>query len=177
MSLSEEMAVSLRALQALASTSRMDVLRCLTTRRMMAAEVSTKLGIHKSSAHKHLLRLARAGFVARHDDDRAWVYYSLTPQGRHLVSSERPRIALLFALAVLMLTIAVAFLGWRAYAWRNPDGDGTWGVDEIFPRVRPGFFTASVILAMSLAVLAATAAIPLLRRLAARPNSANEVIP
>lgn len=92
-----EIAVSIRSLHALTSGGRMRVLRCLTTRRMTSAEVSATLRMRKSSAHKHLLRLARAGFVQRHDDgDRVWVYYSLTSAGRHLAESERPRLVLLF---------------------------------------------------------------------------------
>lgn len=169
MGLGSEIGISLRSLHALTSAPRMDVLRLLLKRRMTAAEVSAELKIRKSSAHKHLTRLAEAGFLMRHDDaDRVWVYYSLTPQGRHLVKSERPRIALLFATAAALLILAVVYVAWRAYEWRNPDGDGTWGVDEIFPRVRPAFFTASVILAMAIGLLALTAAVPLARRLTGR---------
>lgn len=166
---SGEIAVSLRSLQALASNARMDVLRCLTSRRMTAAEVSAKLGIRKSSAHKHLSRLARAGFVTRHDDDRVWVYYNLTNEGRHLVTTERPRLVLLLSSALILTTLSLVFIAWRIYAWRNTDGDGTWGVDEIFPRPRAGFFTVTVILAVTLVILATAAAIPIARRLASRP--------
>lgn len=94
------------------------------SRRMTAAEVSAKLGIHKSSAHEHLSRLADAGLLTRHADD-------------------------IRAVAAL-LVLAVVCVGWRASEWRNPDGDGTWGVDEPFPRVRAGL----VILAMAIALLA-----------------------
>lgn len=146
---SEEIVISLRSLQALASKARMDVLRCLTSRRMTAAEVSSRLSIRKSSAHKHLLGLARAGFVSRHDDgDRVWIYYSLTHQGRHLVKSERPRLVLLLSASLLMVAGAFAFVAWRVYLWTHPDGTGTWGVDEIFPRPRPAFFTPGVVIAI-----------------------------
>lgn len=164
----EEVAVSLRSLRALSSDARMNVLRCLMSRRMTAAEVSANLRIRKSSAHKHLSRLDRAGFVRRHDDSRVWVYYSLTLEGRHLVESERPRLILLLGTAVLLLTASLSFLAWKVSAWRDPDREGTWGVDEIFPRPRPEFFTAGVIVALSLVLVAATMAAPLLWRLTAR---------
>lgn len=164
-----EIAVSIRSLHAITSGGRMRVLRCLTTRRMTSAEVSAVLRMRKSSAHKHLLRLARAGFVRRHDNgDRMWVYYSLTPEGRHLAQSERPRLVLLLSTALLLLTASAAFLAWRVYAWRNPDGEGTWGVDEIFPRPRPEFFSAGVVLAIALVLTTASIALPLLWRLRSR---------
>lgn len=56
---------------------------------MTAAEVASALSIHESSAHKHLL-VAAAGFARRHyEDERLWVHYSLTLEGRHFTQSER----------------------------------------------------------------------------------------
>lgn len=121
MSKGAEIVVSIRSLQALSSGGRMRVLRCLSTRRMTAAEVSSVLSIRKSSAHKHLTRLFSAGFVRRHDDERLWVYYSLTAHGRHLVASERPCVVLMLATSVVISLAAIAYLGSRVWAkYRSP---------------------------------------------------------
>lgn len=177
MSLSDELAFTLKSLQALTSGGRMSVLRCLRQRRMTAAEVASALDIQKSSAHKHLLRLSTAGFVKRHDDDRVWVYYSLTREGRHLAETERPRLVLLLGTSLAALAAAATFLYWRVHKWTNTDGQGTWGVDEIFPRPRPEFFTPAVLASIALGVLALLAALHLGWRVAAsRRQHASDAI-
>ncbi|MFA5862794.1 MAG: winged helix-turn-helix domain-containing protein [Candidatus Thermoplasmatota archaeon] len=142
---SGEIAVTVRALHALTSSGRMDVLRCLRARRMTAAEVAHRAGMRKSSAHKHLTRLASAGFVHRHDDDRVWVYYSLTLHGRHLVESERPRLVLLFASSTLLLMATLVALAWEARLWAKRMEDA-WDVGHIGPKPpMPSFWTTETI--------------------------------
>lgn len=153
-----EMAVTVKSLQALTSGGRMQVLRCLRQRRMTAAEVSTALNIHKSSAHKHLSRLSDAGFVTRHDDDRVWVYYSLTPHGRHLISSERPRFALLLAASVVIVVGAASVIAWRVWEYANLMKEA-WQIDHISgPPPPPEFFTPTAAAATVVLVLALAAA-------------------
>lgn len=142
---SGEIAVTVRALHALTSSGRMDVLRCLRARRMTAAEVADRAGMRKSSAHKHLTRLATAGFVRRHEDDRVWVYYSLTHHGRHLVESERPRLVLLFGVSILLLTTTLAALAWQARLWAKRLEDA-WDIGHIGPKPpMPSFWTTETI--------------------------------
>lgn len=163
---SGEISVTVRALHALTSSGRMAVLKCLRTRRMTAAEVATSAKMRKSSAHKHLVRLATAGFVLRHDDDRVWVYYSLTPQGRHLVESERPRLVLLLAAAVILLTASLALLGLQARRWQK--AVEAWDVAHVGPYA-PSFWTPETIaLASAAAILAAAVAMAVTRLSAAR---------
>lgn len=158
---SQEIAVTVRALHALTSSGRMDVLRCLRSRRMTAAEVSERTGMRKSSAHKHLMRLASAGFVHRHDDDRVWVYYSLSPHGRHLVESERPRLILLFASSTLLLTATTVILAWQARLWAKRMEDA-WDVGHVGPKPpMPSFWTMETIALAVVAIMLGLAAIAL----------------
>jgi DNA-binding MarR family transcriptional regulator len=140
---------------------------------MTSAEVAATLAMRKSSAHKHLTRLTDAGFVQRHEDERKWVYYSLTHPGRHLVETERPRLVLLLGTAVAALAASIGFLAWRVQSWRSIDGDGTWGVDEIFLRPRPEFFTAGVLAAILLTTFATVVASRIGWRLLRARESAN----
>lgn len=166
---SGEIAITVRALHALTSSGRMDVLRCLRARRMTAAEVADRAGMRKSSAHKHLTRLATAGFVHRHDDDRVWVYYSLTSHGKHLVASERPRLVLLFASSTLLLMTTLVALAWQARLWAKRMEDA-WDVGHIGPKPpMPSFWTTETItLAVAAIALGLAAAVLCLRLVRAR---------
>ncbi|ABN57162.1 MULTISPECIES: ArsR/SmtB family transcription factor [Methanoculleus] len=90
--------------EVLASETRLDILKTLTTRRMTITELADNLNLAKSTVHHHLQRLADAGFVAAGDDGHAWVYYALTPEGRALLQPHggaRIRILLAAGLASL----------------------------------------------------------------------------
>jgi len=90
--------------EVLASETRLDILKTLSTRRMTITELADTLDLAKSTVHHHLQRLADAGLVAADDDGRAWVYYALTPEGRALLQphgSARVRIILAAGLASL----------------------------------------------------------------------------
>ena len=90
--------------EVLASETRLDILKTLTTRRMTITELADNLNLAKSTVHHHLQRLADSGFVAAGDDGHAWVYYALTPEGRALLQPHggaRIRILLAAGLASL----------------------------------------------------------------------------
>lgn len=132
----------------------MRVLRCLRVRRMTSAEVSKAIKIRRSSAHSHLTKLAKAGFVIRHDEGRRWVYYSLTTHGRHLADSERPRIVILFAASLTAAAVSGAYVGASAARWFRPEPPGSWGMDPINLYHQPTFFTPAVAAALVLLGLA-----------------------
>lgn len=141
-----EIHVTVRALQALTSGGRMNVLRSLRARRMTAAEVATATKMRKSSAHKHLTRLAIAGFVRRHEDDRVCVYYSLTTHGRHLVESERPRLVLILGGTVVLLCGLAVAVAWQVWAWWRLANEA-WNIDHIGPPPPlPTFWTPALTL-------------------------------
>jgi DNA-binding transcriptional ArsR family regulator len=90
--------------EVLASETRLDILKTLSTRRMTVTELADSLNIAKSTVHHHLQRLAGSGFVAAGEDGHAWVYYALTPEGRALLQPHggaRIRIILTAGLASL----------------------------------------------------------------------------
>lgn len=90
--------------EVLASETRLDILKTLSTRRMTVTELADTLDLAKSTVHHHLQRLADAGLVAADDDGRAWVYYALTSEGRGLLQPHdgtRIRVLLTAGLASL----------------------------------------------------------------------------
>ena len=87
---------------ALASDSRLRILKDLNVRRMTTAELAADLCLAKSTVHHHLRVLVDAGFVVAEDDGHAWVYYALTPEGRALLSPrDGVRVRILLAAALL----------------------------------------------------------------------------
>lgn len=96
-------------LTALASDTRLRMLKDLNVRRMTVAELADDLDLAKSTVHHHLSILVDSGFVAAEDEGHAWVYYALTPEGRALLDPGdgiRIRVLLVAALATLVWGIA-----------------------------------------------------------------------
>lgn len=107
--------VTLTTLRVLSSRTRFELLRRLAVRRMTVSELAKTSGLGKSTVHTHLRPLVASGFVDRHEDDRLWVYYSLTPLGRRLVQAARPRLVIVGALGLAGLATGLLLL-WLALA-------------------------------------------------------------
>ncbi len=89
-----------KTLFALASETRIKILKKLGERRMTLTELSRELGISKTAVKEHLDKLVQAGLVKKVDEGRKWVYYELTEKGRAILHPEA-RVALLISSAVL----------------------------------------------------------------------------
>ncbi|WP_067050030.1 winged helix-turn-helix domain-containing protein [Methanofollis ethanolicus] len=99
------------AFTALASESRLRMLKDLNVRRMTIAELAADLDLAKSTVHHHLRVLVDAGFVAAEDDGHAWVYYALTPEGHALLyPHDGVRIRILLATALVTFVGGIAAL-------------------------------------------------------------------
>ena len=103
------------AFKALASETRVSLLKKLGSRRATPSELAASLGISAQAASEHLDKLASAGLVRREDEGRKWVYYSLTEKGRALVRpDEKKKIWVLLSVAVVLL--AFGFFSLFAYS-------------------------------------------------------------
>jgi DNA-binding transcriptional ArsR family regulator len=99
------------AFKVLASDTRLDILKALDERPMTVSELGRKLELNKATVFEHLEKLASAGLVKKQDDDeRKWVYYSLSWKARRILHPERVTIALLFSssLAAMLSGVVVA---------------------------------------------------------------------
>lgn len=99
------------AFKVLASDTRLDILKALDERPMTVSELGRKLDLNKATVFEHLEKLASAGLVKKQDDDeRKWVYYSLSWKARRILHPERVTIALLFSssLGALLTGFVVA---------------------------------------------------------------------
>lgn len=94
--------------KALASDTRIEILKRLDTSQMTVTDLANDLKVNKSAVYKHLSRLLDAGLVKKLDDKRKWVYYKLSMKGMHLMHPERVQIALMLSAAVLAITLAIS---------------------------------------------------------------------
>ncbi len=105
------------AFKALASETRVSLLKKLGNRRATPSELAQSLGVSPQAASEHLAQLERAGLVRRdsrpEDEGRKWVYFSLTEKGRALVApSEQRKIWVLLSVAAVLLAFgAFSFFG------------------------------------------------------------------
>jgi DNA-binding transcriptional ArsR family regulator len=107
------MEIDRQTIKALASESRLSILRALAERRKMPAELTRQLGLAGSTVVEHLRALESAGLVARRETGHKWIYYELTEKGESLI---RPRSPVQFVLA-LSLGLIFVFTGAVRYAY------------------------------------------------------------
>ena len=96
--------------KALATGTRVKILKTLDKRRHTQSELSAALGMSVPTVKEHLSALEKAGLVKRHEEGRKWIYYSLTEKSKCVLDPERKRlwIVLGFFLASIAGTIITA---------------------------------------------------------------------
>ena len=114
-----------RALFALASDTRLDILRSLRTNRRTVSQLADLLGIDKAAVHRHLKKLEEGGLVAR-TEDHGFVYYGLTWKARSMLSpDDNTRIVLLLTCSLICLVGLAAVLATAGGAVEQLAADGT----------------------------------------------------
>jgi DNA-binding transcriptional ArsR family regulator len=99
-----------KALFALASDTRLEILKSLNPMRRTVTQLSQSLGIDKAAVYRHLKKLEEGEFVKRYED-HGFVYYGLTWKARDLLDpKENTRIVILISCAwALLLGAAIIF--------------------------------------------------------------------
>ncbi|MCU0861662.1 MAG: winged helix-turn-helix domain-containing protein, partial [Methanomassiliicoccales archaeon] len=126
-----------KALFALASDSRMEILKALHPQRRTVAQLADQLDIDKAAVHRHLKKLEEGELVVRFED-HGFVYYGLSWKARDVISpGENTKIVIVFGLSALLVTGAAgAFLtslgsmGLRAGEAATPAGDPLNGASD-----------------------------------------------
>ncbi len=104
--------------KALASATRLTVLKALDERRKTLTELSRDMDLNKATVHEHLQLLTAAGLIRKRDDEgRKWIYYELTWTGERILHpQETTTFNVLLGLGFLAAGGGVTFLG-RALGW------------------------------------------------------------
>jgi len=94
--------------KALASDSRLDILKALDNRQMNLKELSKETDLHKMTLHEHLSKLVDAGYVKRLErEGHKWVYYKITWKGKGLLHPGTTKVIVLFTSTFISIIIAI----------------------------------------------------------------------
>jgi DNA-binding transcriptional ArsR family regulator len=92
------------AFKALASDTRLEIIRTLDGKKMSLTELSTATSLNKATLHEHLSKLQDAGLIKRiQREGHKWVYYKLSWKGESLLHPENTKIVIVFAAAFTAL--------------------------------------------------------------------------
>lgn len=102
--------------KALASDTRLDILKALDVRQKTVTELAKELSLNKATVFEHLEKLAAVGLIQKLEDERKWVYWQLTWTGRRLLHPEKITLALLLssAMGTLLTALAAAWMWTRS---------------------------------------------------------------
>ena len=92
------------AFRALASDTRLDILKSLDGKKLSLKDISDVTNLNKATLHEHLSKLNEAGLVKKKSrEGHKWVYYKLSWKGESLLHPENTRIVVLFAATFVIL--------------------------------------------------------------------------
>lgn len=95
-------------IKTLASESRIEILKSLSKRRKMPAEISKEMQLAPSTVVEHLAALEGAGLVRKEETQHKWVYYALTEKGQEITKPATPfNLILMLVFAILTCVISV----------------------------------------------------------------------
>lgn len=105
-----EVESELREVKALASSTRIEILKKLSERNHTISELSRALNLSKPTVLHHMRILEDAGFIKRVEDGRKWVYYQLTERGKMILKLRRIKLVLSAMLFILPAALLLSFL-------------------------------------------------------------------
>lgn len=87
--------------KALASDTRLDILKALDVRQKTVTELAKELDLNKATVFEHLEKLAAVNLIQKVEEDveRKWVYWQLSWTGRRLLHPEKITLAVLLSTA------------------------------------------------------------------------------
>ena len=94
--------------KALASDTRLDILKALDGKKMNLKDISKATNLNKATLHEHLTKLYEAGLVKKKErEGHKWVYYKLSWKGEGLLHPENTRIVVLFTATFIALGVGI----------------------------------------------------------------------
>lgn len=102
----EKIILDRAAFRALASDTRVEILKELDKRRKTLTEISDGVGLAVATVKEHMTSLSASGLVEMKDEGRKWKYYNLTSKGKAILYPERRKIWVV--IAALMFTLVLS---------------------------------------------------------------------
>jgi len=105
--------LDINAFKALASDTRLDILRTLDGKKMSLKDISNATNLNKATLHEHLSKLNEAGLIKKKErEGHKWVYYKLSWKGESLLHPENTKIVVLFATTFIALWAGIIQMTW-----------------------------------------------------------------
>ncbi len=103
-----KVSLDIESFKALASETRLDILRVLDGKKMNLNEITKATKLHKMTLHEHLSKLTSAGFIKKIErEGHKWVYYKLSWKGQGLLHPENTRIVVMFSMTFFSLLFGI----------------------------------------------------------------------
>ena len=102
----EKIILDKSAFKALASDTRVSILKELDKRRKTLTELSETLNLAVATVKEHVEQLSKSGLVSMKDEGRKWKYYDLTEKGKAILYPERKKIWVLLVSFLFMLSLS-----------------------------------------------------------------------
>ncbi|KAA0003598.1 MAG: winged helix-turn-helix transcriptional regulator [Thermoplasmata archaeon] len=99
----EKIVLDSNTFKALASRTRLMILKSLDERQKTISELSKIMELNKATIYEHLSLLKEAGLVAKKESGNKWVYYKLTWKGVDLLHPEKKKIVILLSASIMCL--------------------------------------------------------------------------
>lgn len=106
-----KVSLDIQSFKALASETRLDILRTLDGKKMSLTDICQSTNLHKVTLHEHLNKLTEAGFIKRIErEGHKWVYYKLSWKGESLLHPENTHIVVMFSSTLFLLFFGIVAL-------------------------------------------------------------------
>ena len=106
-----KVSLDIDSFKALASETRLDILRVLDGKKMNLTDICHATNLHKMTLHEHLSKLTEAGFINRIErEGHKWVYYKLSWKGESLIHPENTHIVVLFSFTFFIFFFGIVAL-------------------------------------------------------------------
>jgi len=93
-----------KAFKALASDTRLDILKTLDGKKMGLKDISNATKLNKATLHEHLTKLHEADLVKRNErKGHKWVYYKLSWKAKSLLHPDNNKIVVMFSATFTLL--------------------------------------------------------------------------
>ncbi|MFQ6020888.1 MAG: ArsR/SmtB family transcription factor [Candidatus Aenigmatarchaeota archaeon] len=114
------MEIDKKTIKALATESRLNILKALAKRRKMPSELSKELGLAPSTIIEHLNILEKADLVERKETGRKWIYYELTEKGINLIKPKFPvQFVVVLSIGVILMIFGSMNLTYTSFLSYN----------------------------------------------------------
>ncbi len=122
-----------KSFEALASDTRIKILKLLRSKSMTVTELSDVLNTSKSNTAQHLRKLVDADLIRKRNVGRKWVYYELTETGIAILEKKQVRARILLSLIIACAVGGIVEASWAIYRIINrPELDINYPAENYF---------------------------------------------